>query len=55
MRSESLLSWNFLLRRPTRSSSTSYWVCEKSDGIRVLLVVITVLETDEQFVYTVRP
>jgi hypothetical protein len=55
VRSESLLSWNRLIRWPTRSSRTSYWVCEKSDGIRVLLVVLTVLETNEQFVYTVRP
>jgi hypothetical protein len=55
MRSEFLLSWNLHLRQPTRSSRTSYWVCEKSDGVRVLLVVLTVLETNEQFVYTVRP
>lgn len=55
MRSEYIISWNLLLRRPTRSSCTSYWVCEKSDGVRVLLLVLYVLETNEQFVYTVRP
>ncbi|KAI0281354.1 mRNA capping enzyme [Russula aff. rugulosa BPL654] len=36
-----------------RLEREDYWVCEKSDGIRVLLVVLTVLETNEQFVYTV--
>jgi hypothetical protein len=35
--------------------SNSYWVCEKSDGIRVLLVILTNLETSDQFVCIVRP
>jgi len=36
-----------------RLESEDYWVCEKSDGVRVLLFVLTILETDEQFVYIV--
>jgi hypothetical protein len=32
----------------------SYWVCEKSDGVRVLLFIHTILETNEQSVYIVR-
>jgi hypothetical protein len=32
----------------------SYWVCEKSDGVRVLLFILTILETNEQSVYIVR-
>ena len=32
----------------------SYWVCEKSDGVRVLLVVLTNLDTSEQMVCIVR-
>ena len=32
----------------------SYWVCEKSDGVRVLLLVQTDNETQEQAVYIVR-
>lgn len=34
--------------------SYSYWVAEKSDGIRVLLVVLTNLDTSEQIVCIVR-
>jgi len=33
--------------------SHSYWVSEKSDGVRVLLVVLTNLETSEQIVFIV--
>lgn len=33
----------------------SYWVCEKSDGIRVLLFVQTDLKTKDQAIYLVRP
>ncbi|KAH9043275.1 mRNA capping enzyme [Lactarius pseudohatsudake] len=33
-----------------RLEQDDYWVCEKSDGIRVLLVVLTNLETSEQIV-----
>jgi hypothetical protein len=50
-RSESLLLWNPLF---VDRLVLSYWVCEKSDGVRVLLVVLT-LENDEQFVCIVRP
>lgn len=32
----------------------SYWVCEKSDGIRVLFLVVTDLETREQSSFIVR-
>ena len=31
----------------------SYWVCEKSDGVRVLLVVLTNEQTREQLVHIV--
>lgn len=31
----------------------SYWVCEKSDGVRVLLVILTNEETHEQLVHIV--
>ncbi|KAH9997316.1 mRNA capping enzyme, catalytic domain-containing protein [Russula vinacea] len=31
----------------------SYWVCEKSDGVRVLLFILTILETNEQSVYII--
>ena len=31
----------------------SYWVCEKSDGIRVLLLVYTDMQTEAQSVYLV--
>ena len=31
----------------------SYWVCEKSDGIRILFLVVT-LQTNEQMTYIVR-
>lgn len=34
--------------------SRSYWVCEKSDGVRVLLIVLTNLDTSEQIVFIVR-
>ncbi|TFY83443.1 hypothetical protein EWM64_g554, partial [Hericium alpestre] len=30
-----------------------YWVCEKSDGIRVLFVILTNLDTNEQLVFIV--
>ncbi|KAH9180512.1 mRNA capping enzyme [Lactarius sanguifluus] len=33
-----------------RLEQDDYWVCEKSDGIRVLLVVLTNLDTSEQIV-----
>ena len=33
----------------------SYWVCEKSDGIRVLMLVQTDLQTKDQTIYLVRP
>jgi len=36
-----------------RLEHEDYWVCEKSDGIRVLLFVLTNLETSAQFVYIV--
>jgi hypothetical protein len=31
----------------------SFWVCEKSDGIRVLLFVNTIITTNAQTVYLV--
>lgn len=34
--------------------SRSYWVTEKSDGVRVLLIVLTNLDTSEQIVFIVR-
>lgn len=37
-----------------QSSSHSFWVCEKSDGIRVLLFIHTDLETNDQAVFLVR-
>ncbi|KAH9981329.1 mRNA capping enzyme [Lactifluus volemus] len=36
-----------------RLEHEDYWVCEKSDGIRVLLVVLTNPETSDQIVYIV--
>ncbi|KAI0005995.1 mRNA capping enzyme [Russula compacta] len=36
-----------------RLEQEDYWVCEKSDGIRVLLAVLTDLETCNQFVYII--
>ncbi|KAI9509344.1 mRNA capping enzyme [Russula earlei] len=36
-----------------RLEREDYWVCEKSDGVRVLLVVLTNLETIEQMVFIV--
>lgn len=33
----------------------SFWVCEKSDGIRVLLLIATNQATGDQSVYIVRP
>ncbi|KAF8275056.1 mRNA capping enzyme [Lactarius quietus] len=36
-----------------RLEKDDYWVCEKSDGVRVLLVVLTNLETNEQIVFIV--
>jgi hypothetical protein len=41
-------------RRQT-DGSNSYWVSEKSDGVRVLLVILTNLGTSEQIVCIVRP
>jgi hypothetical protein len=31
----------------------SYWVCEKSDGIRILFLICTNLQTDDQMVFIV--
>ncbi|KAI0273590.1 mRNA capping enzyme [Gloeopeniophorella convolvens] len=36
-----------------RLEKEDYWVCEKSDGIRVLLVILTNLETSDQAVFVV--
>ncbi|KAA1471216.1 mRNA capping enzyme [Dentipellis sp. KUC8613] len=36
-----------------RLENNDYWVCEKSDGIRVLLVILTNLDTNEQLVHIV--
>lgn len=38
----------------TETSSHSFWVCEKSDGVRVLLFIYTDLETNDQVVFLVR-
>lgn len=35
-------------------ATNSYWVCEKSDGVRVLMFIHTNLETKAQAVYIVR-
>jgi mRNA guanylyltransferase len=32
---------------------SSYWVCEKSDGVRVLLFINTIISTKAQIVYLV--
>jgi len=37
-----------------RLTTRSYWVCEKSDGIRVLFLIATNVETLEQDAYLVR-
>jgi len=36
-----------------RLENEDYWVCEKSDGIRVLLLVLTNLDTSDQMVFIV--
>ncbi|KAI0320125.1 mRNA capping enzyme, catalytic domain-containing protein [Amylostereum chailletii] len=36
-----------------RLETMDYWVCEKSDGVRVLFVILTNPETDEQLVHIV--
>ena len=53
MRSECHLFQRLPLCEPT-DCSYSYWVAEKSDGVRVLLVVLTNLDTSEQIVCIVR-
>ncbi|KAI0306613.1 mRNA capping enzyme [Multifurca ochricompacta] len=41
---------SFSTRDLERLEHENYWVCEKSDGVRVLLVILTNLETSEQIV-----
>ncbi|THH13869.1 hypothetical protein EW146_g6409 [Bondarzewia mesenterica] len=36
-----------------RLEKEDYWVCEKSDGVRVLFVILTNLDTNEQLVHIV--
>ncbi len=46
---------SFTPRPPNSSFHASFWVCEKSDGIRVLLFVFTDNNTKDQMSYLVRP
>ena len=50
---EFVFYWAFARPLTDACSFISYWVCEKSDGIRVLFLVVTDLETKDQSTYIV--